>query len=658
MPKAVFANNVKTSFVSLNAGSTTLAVTSDAAFPTISGGDYFYLTLYNVVGSAEQNIEIVKVTAKVTSNVYTIVRGQEGTTDVAHLSSYDNYAGLRLTAGVATRFIQSDTGTINNDNWSGTDLSIANGGTGTSTAQNAINALVSTYVSGTYLRGNGTNAVMGAIQASDVPTLNQNTTGTAANVSGTVAIGNGGTGATTQAAAFTAIAGSATSGTFARGNGTNVVMAAIQASDVPTLNQNTTGNAANVTGTVVINNGGTGASTKLAAFNALSPMTALGDTDYHNGTDSVKLAGNTTTTKKWLGQTGNGTISAAPAWDAIANADVPSALTGKTYNALSLTAATTGFTIAGGTTSKTLTVNNTLGLSGTDSSTLNIGAGGTLGTAAFTASSAYEPAITTLANTKGGTGQNSSSWTGLAKVAAGVWSAGVSGTDYAPATSGTSILYGNNAGGFSNVTVSTGLSFNTGTLTNSLPMAYPAGNGIAVVSGGNSWATSLTAPNGAIVGTTDSQTLTNKTLTTPIISSITNTGTLTLPTSTDTLVARATTDTLTNKTLTGTKETVATITDAAAFEINPANGGIQTITLTANRTPKGTNFTAGQSVTLMVTAGAFTLTWTDTTFGPSGVKFVGISGPGTYPALSTSAISIIELWEVGTQVYGAFVGIA
>ena len=49
---------------------------------------------------------------------------------------------------------------------------------------------------------------------------------------------------------------------------------------------------------------------------------------------------------------------------------------------------------------------------------------------------------------------------------------------------------------------------------------------------------------------TGSQTLTNKTLTTPIISSISNTGTITLPTSTDTLVGKATTDTLTNKTLT------------------------------------------------------------------------------------------------------------
>jgi hypothetical protein len=53
-----------------------------------------------------------------------------------------------------------------------------------------------------------------------------------------------------------------------------------------------------------------------------------------------------------------------------------------------------------------------------------------------------------------------------------------------------------------------------------------------------------------VVGVTATQTLTNKTLTAPIISSISNTGTLTLPTSTDTLVGRATTDTLTNKTLT------------------------------------------------------------------------------------------------------------
>ena len=52
-----------------------------------------------------------------------------------------------------------------------------------------------------------------------------------------------------------------------------------------------------------------------------------------------------------------------------------------------------------------------------------------------------------------------------------------------------------------------------------------------------------------VVTISSTDTLTNKTLTSPIISTISNTGTLTLPTSTDTLVGRATTDTLTNKTV-------------------------------------------------------------------------------------------------------------
>jgi hypothetical protein len=62
----------------------------------------------------------------------------------------------------------------------------------------------------------------------------------------------------------------------------------------------------------------------------------------------------------------------------------------------------------------------------------------------------------------------------------------------------------------------------------------------------------LTLPTSTdtLVGRATTDTLTNKTLTSPIIATIVNTGTLTLPTSTDTLVGRATTDTLTNKTLT------------------------------------------------------------------------------------------------------------
>jgi hypothetical protein len=79
--------------------------------------------------------------------------------------------------------------------------------------------------------------------------------------------------------------------------------------------------------------------------------------------------------------------------------------------------------------------------------------------------------------------------------------------------------------------------------------ALTAGTGITITS--NTGPIPTVAINtGVTADLTTAQTLTNKTLTTPVISSITNTGTLTLPTSTDTLVGRATTDTLTNKTLT------------------------------------------------------------------------------------------------------------
>ena len=121
------------------------------------------------------------------------------------------------------------------------------------------------------------------------------------------------------------------------------------------------------------------------------------------------------------------------------------------------------------------------------------------------------------------------------------------------------------------------------------------------------------------------------------------------------------TQTLTNKTLTdpaiiGTiLEDVFTITDGAAFEIDPGNGSVQLITLGANRTPKATNFAAGEAVTLMVDDGtAYTLTWSDSTFGGSGV--VWKTGGGNAPTLNTTGYTVIVLWKVGTQVYGARVG--
>lgn len=69
-------------------------------------------------------------------------------------------------------------------------------------------------------------------------------TGTADNVTGTVAITNGGTGATNRQSALNALAGTQFSGRFLRSDGINTTLSNIQAGDVPTLNQNTTGTSA------------------------------------------------------------------------------------------------------------------------------------------------------------------------------------------------------------------------------------------------------------------------------------------------------------------------------------------------------------------------------------------------------------------------------
>ena len=117
----------------------------------------------------------------------------------------------------------------------------------------------------------------------------------------------------------------------------------------------------------------------------------------------------------------------------------------------------------------------------------------------------------------------------------------------------------------------------------------------------------ITLPDSTGTVTLDNtiQTLTNKTLTAPTISTITNTCTLTLPTSTDTLVGRATTDTLTNKTLTsptintpqigtsindttGNEVIKITATGSAVNELTIANGA-STTGPTLSATGGGTN---------------------------------------------------------------------
>jgi len=93
-------------------------------------------------------------------------------------------------------------------------------------------------------------------------------------------------------------------------------------------------------------------------------------------------------------------------------------------------------------------------------------------------------------------------------------------------------------------------------------------------------------------------------------------------------------------------ENVFAITDASSVALDPDNGMIQTWTLGANRTATD-SLTTGQSMLLIVTASSsnYTLTW------PT-IKWNG----GSAPTLGGANATAIELFKVGSQLYGATVG--
>lgn len=100
------------------------------------------------------------------------------------------------------------------------------------------------------------------------------------------------------------------------------------------------------------------------------------------------------------------------------------------------------------------------------------------------------------------------------------------------------------------------------------------------------------------------------------------------------------------------KDTVYTITDGAAFEIDPGNGSVQTITLGAGRTPAATNFESGQVVLLGIDDGsAYTITWT--TVNPTWIKN---GGTASAPTLATTGYTWVLLWKLSSTMYGALVG--
>ena len=106
------------------------------------------------------------------------------------------------------------------------------------------------------------------------------------------------------------------------GGAANPTFRSLVSADIPAINLGAGGNGG-VTGVLALSNGGCNATTASACYNNISPMSTLGDIEYEGtGPTGARLAGNTTTTKMYLSQTGTGTVSAAPAWAQVAFADI------------------------------------------------------------------------------------------------------------------------------------------------------------------------------------------------------------------------------------------------------------------------------------------------------------------------------------------------
>jgi hypothetical protein len=241
-------------FASVTSGTLSTEYTSSTKYQYVPSTGTLSATVFSGSGASLTNIP----NGALTNSSITI-----GSTAVSLGGTATTIAGL--TSVTSTTFVGALTGNASTATSATTAgnvtgvVAIANGGSGASTQQTAINAFAGATTSGYYLRGNGTNVLMSAIQAADVPTLNQNTTGTAANITAS----------------------------------SNSTLTTLSALSLPgsQVSGNISGNAANVTGTVAIANGGTGQTTAGAAFNALSPITTTGDLIIGNGTNSATRLG-------------------------------------------------------------------------------------------------------------------------------------------------------------------------------------------------------------------------------------------------------------------------------------------------------------------------------------------------------------------------------